>query len=94
MSNSPAVQKAALEVLEELKKLPKEEFEKLLNEEIGKIHQPTFMFICSFCGKNNKEVRQLIVGPCVSICDECGDICTEILVEERAKPFYDLRNAP
>ncbi len=40
-------------------------------------------FCCSFCGKNAKQVRKLISGPAgVSICDECVDICLDILDEE------------
>jgi ATP-dependent Clp protease ATP-binding subunit ClpX len=37
---------------------------------------------CSFCGKNQNEVRKLIAGPTVFICDECIDLCTEIIREE------------
>ena len=37
---------------------------------------------CSFCGKSQEQVRKLIAGPGVYICDECIDLCTEILDEE------------
>ena len=37
---------------------------------------------CSFCGKNQGEVKKLIAGPMVYICDECIDLCNEIIVEE------------
>jgi hypothetical protein len=37
---------------------------------------------CSFCGKSQKQVKRLIAGPGVSICDECIDLCSEILTEE------------
>ncbi len=37
---------------------------------------------CSFCGKNQNEVRKLIAGPTVYICDECVDLCTDIIKEE------------
>ena len=37
---------------------------------------------CSFCGKNQKEVRKLIAGPSVFVCDECVDLCNEIIREE------------
>ncbi len=37
---------------------------------------------CSFCGKSQEQVRKLIAGPGVYICDECVDLCTEILDEE------------
>ena len=38
---------------------------------------------CSFCGKNQHEVRKLIAGPSVFICNECVDLCREIIQEER-----------
>ena len=34
---------------------------------------------CSFCGKSQEQVRKLIAGPGVYICDECIDLCNEIL---------------
>jgi ATP-dependent Clp protease ATP-binding subunit ClpX len=37
---------------------------------------------CSFCGKSQKQVKKLIAGPGVYICDECIELCTEIIVEE------------
>ena len=37
---------------------------------------------CSFCGKNQKEVNKLIAGPAVYICDECIQLCSEIIEEE------------
>ena len=37
---------------------------------------------CSFCGKSQEEVRKLIAGPDVYICDECIDLCNEIIIEE------------
>jgi ATP-dependent Clp protease ATP-binding subunit ClpX len=39
---------------------------------------------CSFCGKSQKQVRKLIAGPGVYICDECIDLCNEIIEEEFA----------
>lgn len=39
---------------------------------------------CSFCGKGRREVKRLIAGPKVSICDECVALCGEILREETA----------
>jgi ATP-dependent Clp protease ATP-binding subunit ClpX len=38
---------------------------------------------CSFCGKNQKEVKKLIAGPAVYICDECIQLCSEIIEEEK-----------
>jgi len=40
---------------------------------------------CSFCGKNQEEVKKLIAGPTVFICDECIALCNEIIVEEWAQ---------
>ncbi|MBS1847772.1 MAG: ATP-dependent Clp protease ATP-binding subunit ClpX, partial [Actinobacteria bacterium] len=49
---------------------------------------------CSFCGKSQKQVKKLIAGPGVYICDECIDLCTEIIEEELAEgsevSFEDL----
>ena len=39
---------------------------------------------CSFCGKSQKQVKKLIAGPGVYICDECIDLCNEIIEEELA----------
>ena len=38
---------------------------------------------CSFCGKTQREVKKLIAGPGVYICDECIDLCNDIIVEEK-----------
>jgi ATP-dependent Clp protease ATP-binding subunit ClpX len=40
---------------------------------------------CSFCGKSQKEVKKLIAGPTVYICNECIELCNEIIAEEDAK---------
>ncbi len=40
---------------------------------------------CSFCGKSQKQVKKLIAGPAVYICDECIDLCNEIIEEERGE---------
>ena len=44
---------------------------------------------CSFCGKSQKQVKKLIAGPGVYICDECIDLCNEIIDEELAGPSED-----
>ena len=46
------------------------------NKEDGKL------LYCSFCGKSQHEVRKLIAGPSVFICDECVDLCNDIITEE------------
>src|SRR6266581_3694504 len=38
---------------------------------------------CSFCNKDQRDVKKLIAGPTVYICDECVDICLDIIAEER-----------
>ena len=37
---------------------------------------------CSFCGKSQEQVRKLVAGPGVYICDECIELCNEIIEEE------------
>ena len=46
---------------------------------------------CSFCGKNQSEVRKLIAGPAVYICDECIQLCSEIIEEETEKDTKDVQ---
>ena len=46
---------------------------------------------CSFCGKSQDEVRKLIAGPTVYICDECIELCNEIIVEEAEERFVPGR---
>jgi len=40
------------------------------------------LLYCSFCGKNQHEVRKLVAGPAVYICDECVDLCTDIVDDQ------------
>jgi len=47
---------------------------------------------CSFCGKNQKEVTKLIAGPAVYICDECIQLCSEIIEEESEKEAVGVEN--
>jgi ATP-dependent Clp protease ATP-binding subunit ClpX len=51
--------------------------------------------LCSFCGKSQRQVKKLIAGPGVYICDECIDLCNEIIDEELTAPSsLDLDNLP
>src|SRR5215475_4456069 len=51
--------------------------------------------LCSFCGKSQRQVKKLIAGPGVYICDECIDLCNEINDEELTTPAQlDLDNLP
>ena len=47
---------------------------------------------CSFCGKNQDQVRRLIAGPGVYICDECIELCNEMVEEELALDNEDFFN--
>lgn len=47
---------------------------------------------CSFCGKNQKEVKKLIAGPAVYICDECIQLCSEIIEEEGEKEAGSVKS--
>ena len=47
---------------------------------------------CSFCGKSQHEVRKLIAGPTVFICDECVELCMDIIREENTSSLAKLRN--
>src|SRR2546430_342009 len=47
-----------------------------------KAEEPGKTYSCLFCGKSQDEVRKLIAGPTVYICDECIDLCNDIIAEE------------
>jgi ATP-dependent Clp protease ATP-binding subunit ClpX len=47
-----------------------------------KLGESSDLLKCSFCGKSQKQVRKLIAGPMVYICDECIELCNEIIEEE------------
>src|SRR3954453_18897708 len=51
---------------------------------------------CSFCGKAQKEVKKLIAGPTVYICDECIGLCNDIIAEEieKEEQTYGLNSVP
>ena len=52
---------------------------------MARIGESADLFKCSFCGKSQKQVQQLIAGPGVYICDECVELCNEIIEERRAE---------
>jgi len=52
------------------------------NDKSGKGGDGDRLLYCSFCGKSQHEVRKLIAGPSVFICDECVDLCNDIIREE------------
>jgi ATP-dependent Clp protease ATP-binding subunit ClpX len=57
---------------------------------MAKKDDPNDNLFCSFCGKNQKEVKKLIAGPAVYICDECIQLCSEIIEEETEKEAGEL----
>jgi ATP-dependent Clp protease ATP-binding subunit ClpX len=52
---------------------------------MARIGETSDLLKCSFCGKSQKQVKKLIAGPGVYICDECIDLCNEIIEEEFAE---------
>jgi ATP-dependent Clp protease ATP-binding subunit ClpX len=56
---------------------------------IKKNNGRTMKLHCSFCGKSQDEVKKLIAGPMVYICDECIDLCNEIIQEEAKREKFD-----
>jgi ATP-dependent Clp protease ATP-binding subunit ClpX len=50
---------------------------------VARIGEHSDLLMCSFCGKSQRQVRRLIAGPGVYICDECVYLCCEILDDER-----------
>jgi len=50
------------------------------------------LLYCSFCGKSQHEVRKLIAGPSVFICDECVDLCNDIITEEMKEQDKENKN--
>ncbi|AJC50356.1 ATP-dependent Clp protease ATP-binding subunit ClpX [Coxiella endosymbiont of Amblyomma americanum] len=49
---------------------------------------------CSFCGKSQHQVRKLIAGPSVFVCNECVDLCNDIMREEEIAQSFDIRKKP
>ena len=54
----------------------------MASDKKGKSGNGDRLLYCSFCGKSQHEVRKLIAGPSVFICDECVDLCNDIIREE------------
>jgi len=59
----------------------------------SKTEDPKGPLYCSFCGKSQHEVRKLIAGPSVFICDECVDLCTDIIKEESKGPLVNSQES-
>ena len=56
-----------------------------MSDDSGKGEESGKLLYCSFCGKSQHEVRKLIAGPSVFICDECVELCNDIIREEVAE---------
>ena len=54
----------------------------MADDKDGKGDESSKLLYCSFCGKSQHEVRKLIAGPSVFICDECVELCNDIIREE------------
>ncbi len=62
---------------------------------MAKTQEPNEQLLCSFCGKSQRQVKKLIAGPGVYICDECIDLCNEIIDEELTTPVtFDPDSLP
>ena len=62
---------------------------------MAKSHDSNEQLLCSFCGKSQRQVKKLIAGPGVYICDECIDLCNEIIDEELTAPAgFDAESLP
>ena len=48
---------------------------------------------CSFCGKSQEEVKKLVAGPSVYICDECIELCNDIIAEDQKESLTKKRDS-
>jgi ATP-dependent Clp protease ATP-binding subunit ClpX len=55
---------------------------------------PSKTLYCSFCGKSQREVKKLVAGPAVFICDECIGLCSEIVAESEVRQARASRSGP
>ncbi len=68
---------------------------KVQRDWVARASEGNEQLLCSFCGKSQRQVKKLIAGPGVYICDECIDLCNEIIDEELTAPAQlDLENLP
>ena len=64
----------------------------MADETRGKSEDGGKLLYCSFCGKSQHEVRKLIAGPSVYVCDECVELCNDIIREEMQEQTQTARN--
>jgi len=69
---------------------PRSELETIMSKAGGNDSKSTLY--CSFCGKSQHEVRKLIAGPTVFICDECVELCMDIIREESKSSLVKSRD--
>ena len=68
---------------------------RVIRRQVARASEGNEQLLCSFCGKSQRQVKKLIAGPGVYICDECIDLCNEIIDEELTAPTtLDLDNLP
>src|ERR1700730_13881958 len=65
-----------------------------MSEDSRSRHDDGKLLYCSFCGKSQHEVRKLIAGPSVFVCDECVELCNDIIREDRAERARDKLPKP
>ncbi len=58
---------------------------------MNQFHRPEELLTCSFCGKSQNDVRKLIAGPGVYVCNECIDICNEIINDDEQAASSSVR---
>src|SRR5271170_3802333 len=63
-----------------------------MSEDSRNRHDDGKLLYCSFCGKSQHEVRKLIAGPSVFVCDECVELCNDIIREELEDRAYKARD--
>ncbi|MGH8369988.1 MAG: ATP-dependent Clp protease ATP-binding subunit ClpX [Gammaproteobacteria bacterium] len=64
----------------------------MADETRGKSEESGKLLYCSFCGKSQHEVRKLIAGPSVYVCDECVELCNDIIREEMQEQAQTAHN--
>src|SRR5215218_10239112 len=60
---------------------------------MSQFRRPEELLTCSFCGKSQNDVRKLIAGPGVYVCNECIDICNEIINDDEQTTTVAARTA-
>lgn len=60
---------------------------------MAQFRRPEELLCCSFCGKSQNDVRKLIAGPGVYVCNECIDICNEIINDDEQNETTTSRTA-